>query len=160
MIPSSRSMLSRDRPLPLDTWNTSGLQENAFGNQFSTFDSPRELPRRRCGQAFEGVREQACLVLFRLDPATPCGKCSFKINGPCNQRLYMIVPFWIVLKNDWVQESTLLSQCRVCSSLGMFVMIHLHIVEPSRSVRGDCRPGGQEKPSERQWQWMYSAKGR
>ena len=27
-IPSSRSMLSRDERLPLDTWNTSGLQEN------------------------------------------------------------------------------------------------------------------------------------
>ena len=40
MIPSSRSMLSRDKRLPLDTWNTSGPQENVFGNQFSTFDSP------------------------------------------------------------------------------------------------------------------------
>ena len=30
MIPSSRSMLSRDKRLPLDTWNTSGLQENVF----------------------------------------------------------------------------------------------------------------------------------
>ena len=37
MIPSSRSMLSRDKT----TWNTSGLQENVFGNQFSTFDSLR-----------------------------------------------------------------------------------------------------------------------
>ena len=27
MIPSSRSMLGRDKRLPLDTWNTSGLQE-------------------------------------------------------------------------------------------------------------------------------------
>ena len=27
--------------LPLDTWNQSGLQENVFGNQFFTFDSPR-----------------------------------------------------------------------------------------------------------------------
>ena len=42
MIPTSRSMLSRDKRLPLDTWNTSGLQENVFGNQFSTFDSPRD----------------------------------------------------------------------------------------------------------------------
>ena len=32
MIPSSRSMLSRDKRLPLDTWNTSGLQENVFGS--------------------------------------------------------------------------------------------------------------------------------
>ena len=40
MIPSSRSMLSHDKRLPLDTWNTSGLQENVFGNQFSTYGSP------------------------------------------------------------------------------------------------------------------------
>ena len=32
MIPSSGSMLSRDKRLPLDTWNTYGLQENVFGN--------------------------------------------------------------------------------------------------------------------------------
>ena len=30
MIPSSRSMLSRDKRWPLDTWNRSGLQENVF----------------------------------------------------------------------------------------------------------------------------------
>ena len=30
MIPSSRSMLSRDKILPLDTWNMSGPQENVF----------------------------------------------------------------------------------------------------------------------------------
>ena len=40
-IPRSRSMLSRDKRLPLDTWNTSGLQENVFGDPFSTFDSSR-----------------------------------------------------------------------------------------------------------------------
>ena len=42
MMPSSRSMLSFDKRLPPDTWNTSGLQDNVFGNQFSTFDSPRD----------------------------------------------------------------------------------------------------------------------
>ena len=47
MIPSSRSLLSRCKRLPLDTWNQSGLQENVFfGNQFSTFDSPRNYPQR------------------------------------------------------------------------------------------------------------------
>ena len=46
IIPSSRSMLSRDKRLPLNTWNSSGLQENVFGNQFSTFDSPRDHPQR------------------------------------------------------------------------------------------------------------------
>ena len=46
MIPSSHSLLSRDKRLPLDTWNQSGVQENVFGNQFSTFDSPRDFPQR------------------------------------------------------------------------------------------------------------------
>ena len=45
MIPSSRSMLSRDKRLPLDPWNTPGPQENVFGNQLSTFDSPRDHPQ-------------------------------------------------------------------------------------------------------------------
>ena len=46
MIPSSRSMLSREKRLPLDTWNQTGVQENVFGNQFSTFDSLRDHPQR------------------------------------------------------------------------------------------------------------------
>ena len=45
MIPSSRSMLSRDTRLFVDTWNTSGLQENVFGNLFTTFDYPGEHPQ-------------------------------------------------------------------------------------------------------------------
>ena len=43
MIPSSRALLSRDKRLPLDTWNQSGLQENVFWKSFSTFDSPRDF---------------------------------------------------------------------------------------------------------------------
>ena len=46
MIPSSRSLLCRDKRLPLDTWNHFGLQENVLGNQFSTFDSPRDHHQR------------------------------------------------------------------------------------------------------------------
>ena len=42
VIPSSRSMPSRDKRLPLDTWNTSGLHENVFGNQYSIYDSLRD----------------------------------------------------------------------------------------------------------------------
>ena len=34
-------MLSRDKRLPFDTWNASGLQNNVFGNHISTFDSSR-----------------------------------------------------------------------------------------------------------------------
>ena len=45
-IPSSRSMLSRDKRLPLDIWNMSGSQENVFGNQFSAFDSSRNHCQR------------------------------------------------------------------------------------------------------------------
>ena len=46
MIPSSRSLLSRVKRLRLDTWSQSGVQENVFGNQFPTFDSPRGFPQR------------------------------------------------------------------------------------------------------------------
>ena len=46
MIPSSRVLLSRDKRLPLDAWNQSGVQENVFGHQFSAFDSPRDFPQR------------------------------------------------------------------------------------------------------------------
>ena len=46
MIPSSRALLSRDKRLPLDTRNQSRLPENVFGNQFSTFDSLRDVPER------------------------------------------------------------------------------------------------------------------
>ena len=44
MIPSSRSMLGRDKRLPLMEyiWNTG---KRFFGNQFSTFDSPRDHPQ-------------------------------------------------------------------------------------------------------------------
>ena len=46
MIPRSRALHSPDKTLPLDTWNQSGLQENVSGNQFSTFDSPRDCSQR------------------------------------------------------------------------------------------------------------------
>ena len=45
-IPSSRSMLSRNKRLPLDTWKTCGLQENVFGKQFSTIDASRNHYQR------------------------------------------------------------------------------------------------------------------
>ena len=45
MIPSSRSMLSRDKRLPSDTRNLSEPQGNVVGNQFSTFDPPPDQPQ-------------------------------------------------------------------------------------------------------------------
>ena len=57
MIPSSRSLLSRDKRLPLDAWNQSGLQENVFGHQFSTFDPPKDHPQRIQSDNAERNRE-------------------------------------------------------------------------------------------------------
>ena len=44
-LPSSSSMLRRDKRLSLGTWNASGPQENVSGNQLSTFDSSRNHPQ-------------------------------------------------------------------------------------------------------------------
>ena len=57
MIPSSRSLPSRDKRLPLDTWNQSGVQENVSGNQFSTFDSPRDYRQRIQSEDVQRNRE-------------------------------------------------------------------------------------------------------
>ena len=46
VIPSSSSMLSRDKRLPLKIWNSSGLQGNVFGDQISTFGSPGNHSQR------------------------------------------------------------------------------------------------------------------
>ena len=59
MIPSSRALLSRDKRLPLDTWNQSGVQENVFGNQFSTFGSNRDFPQRISSHSVQSNREAA-----------------------------------------------------------------------------------------------------
>ena len=63
MIPSSRALLSRDKRLPLDTWSQSGVQENVFGNQFSTFDSPSDFPQRISSDDVQRNREAVPLDL-------------------------------------------------------------------------------------------------
>ena len=63
MIPSSRSLSSRDKRLPLDTWNQSGVQENVFGNPCSAFDSPRDLPQRISSDDVQRNREAIPLHL-------------------------------------------------------------------------------------------------
>ena len=63
MIPNSRALLSRDKRLPLDTWSQSGVQENAFGNQFSTFDSPSDFPQRISSDDVQRNREAVPLDL-------------------------------------------------------------------------------------------------
>ena len=58
MVPSSRSMPSRDKLLPFDTWGSPGITGTLFGNQFSTFDSPRDHPQRiHCGATPPRERE-------------------------------------------------------------------------------------------------------
>ena len=57
MIPSSRALLSRDKRLPLDTWSQSGVQENVFGNPFSTFDSPTDFPQQIQSDSVQRNRE-------------------------------------------------------------------------------------------------------
>ena len=78
MIPSSRSMLSRDKRLPLDTWSTSGLQENVFGHQFSTVDSSRN--HQEGIHPFAQQRERGSVpqatgsrTLFTRDDKQNCG---------------------------------------------------------------------------------------
>ena len=39
VFPSPRSLLSRDRSMPLDTWKLSGTQGSVLGNPRSVFDS-------------------------------------------------------------------------------------------------------------------------
>ena len=68
--PSSRSMLGRDKRLPLDTWNTSGLQENVFGNQFSTFDSSRDHP--------QGIHSCASQIKTRITSTSNRDRDSFR----------------------------------------------------------------------------------
>ena len=68
IMPSSRSMLSRDKRLPLDTWNTSGLQENVFGNQFSTLGSPGNHSQGiHRGVAHKTQRETESVTSFARD---------------------------------------------------------------------------------------------
>ena len=57
-VPQS-SLPIRDRRLPLDTKNQFGVRENVFGNQFSTFDSPRYLPQRISSDDVQRNREAA-----------------------------------------------------------------------------------------------------
>ena len=56
-----QQLTSQLQQIPLDTWNQSGLQENVFGNQFSTFDSPKDHPQRIPSDDVERNREAAPL---------------------------------------------------------------------------------------------------
>ena len=84
-IPSSRSMLSRDNRLPVDTWNTSGLQETFFVINFPELIRPEIIvkesiilwlhfdkfpnPHRfRCGKFDSNIKWLVVLIFHRM----PC----------------------------------------------------------------------------------------
>ena len=56
IMPNSRSLLSRGKILPLDTWNQSWLKEHVFGF-FSAFDSPRSYSQRIQSDDVQRIRE-------------------------------------------------------------------------------------------------------
>ena len=58
-----QQLTSQLHQIPLGTWNQSGLQENVFGNQFSTFDSPKDHRQRIPSDDVERNREAAPLDL-------------------------------------------------------------------------------------------------
>ena len=78
MIPSSRSMLSRDKRLPLDTCNQFGLQENDFGNQFSTFDSSRDYSQRKQSDSKDSKYRNCNSTNSLIHSRSWCGKFDSK----------------------------------------------------------------------------------
>ena len=60
---TSQQLTSQLQQMPLDTWNQSGVQENVFGYQYSTFDSPRDHIQRIPSDDVERNREAAPLDL-------------------------------------------------------------------------------------------------
>ena len=84
IIPCSRSMLSRDKRLTFDTLNTSGLQENVFGNQFSTLDSPRDHP--------QGIHPCATSKRTRISSTSNRDGDSFQCDPEWRQRKPMQSP--------------------------------------------------------------------
>ena len=76
--PSSRSILSRDKRLPLDIWNTFPLQENVFCNQFSTVFSSRNQYQRIHDSMTPGATG---LVPVRIGTGTPVARDEDRIKG-------------------------------------------------------------------------------
>ena len=64
MIPRICALPSRDKRLPLDTWNQSGLQENVLGHQFSTL-----------------IHREIILKEFNLTTCKETEKRSLKLEG-------------------------------------------------------------------------------
>ena len=136
-IPSSSSMLSRDKSVPFsDAWDSLGLQENVFGNQFSTYGSPgnhsqgihygvsHKTPRetesvpRAIGTSFAGDDEQNKgtnpMPMFATRPSTMSSLILVEIpqNPIIGQQRHQIslrhIPnsTFILMVEDTIQESS------------------------------------------------------
>ena len=117
MIPSSRSLLSRDERLPLDTWNQSGLQKNVFGNQFSTFESPRDHPQRIESDDAQRNRE-ALVTQVKTDKIKALFQCRHLQEG---RWLRVLQYRWNYRRTTWSGSKD--SKYRNCNSTNSLIHI-------------------------------------
>ena len=114
MIPSSRALLSRDKRLPLDSWNQSGLQENVFGNQFSAFDSPRDYSQRiKSDDVKPPLKQQGrrLVTQVKTDKIKAQCQCRHLRQGRC---LRVLQYRWNYRRTTWSDSKD--SKYRNCNS--------------------------------------------
>ena len=94
VVPSPRSMLSRDRSMPPDTWNLSGTQGNVFGNHrclIKEFFTPRIKVPQVKSQCREVQGDLSREVKNELEAQFQC-LCSQGSRPPLNSCLQAEVP--------------------------------------------------------------------
>ena len=78
VVPSPRSMFSRDRSMPLDSLNLSESQGNVLGNQFSTFDSSQTL----CQEILHSTNQSATgAIPVQVTAGTPVARGEERIGS-------------------------------------------------------------------------------
>ena len=122
-IPSSCSMLRRDKRLPLDTWNTSGSQEIVFGNQFSAFDSSRNHcqgihPSTTPGASGSVPQANWDRDLFRKSELRAQFQCRHLQEG----RRPQVHFFWMFHRIHWLESKD--SKYRNCNSTSSQHFLH------------------------------------
>ena len=128
MIPSSRALVSGDKRLPLDTWKQSGVQENVFGNQFSTFDSPRDAAQRISSDKVQRNREAVPLEL-QLEVKTSLTSEDGQNCGTIPMPMFASRPFTTISKIrltfrriTWSDSKD--SKCRNYNSTSSLIPLH------------------------------------
>ena len=124
VIPSSSSMFSRDKRLPFDFWNAHGLQENVFGNHFSTFGSP--------GNPSQGIHYDVAHETRRETESVPraIGKgTSFARDDEQNKgTIPMPSQYWWKFRRPPRLDRTD-SKCRSCTSSNSLLHNHFLLVD-------------------------------